>query len=291
MHSLLHQKQLASRLNFGRNNEILKLWAIDFLSLVTITMSIALRTVATLSIMLAVSSEGRAAPVFGTLEIDFRLEWDGSSFGADGTLYSPHLEYWDRANDSTMDIPIEHIVGQLPSFSSPYQNTYTTVNFPRPDANDMPYGGFLAYYRNADSTEGMIVGLAPAYTPVNDFDTLFNPPDFIVGVSETEALNALKNPVPGTPQTPGSVFSIMVIVNPEIMPRWQYNAINDTYSLSMNLYAFSEPQRVGSSESGATFSVSNTVPEPTSLVLAGQGVLALAALGLRFATNRAARRP
>ena len=230
----------------------------------------------------------QAAPVLGTLMIDFRLEWgsvllaDGTS--SDGTLHQPFMGYWDRASGAWIDVSI---APSLPSFSSPYQNSYTVTPFPLPDVADLPYGGVLSYYTTSDGREGMIVGLSADYVPVEDFDALFNPQDFIINVSEADAIDSLKNPVPGTVRTPHGTFTMMVILQPTIVPRWQYDAVANTYSLSMNLYAFSAPTLVGSSVSGASFSPAATVPAPAGFILATSGILAL--LSANWANRRTTR--
>jgi hypothetical protein len=225
---------------------------------------------------------GASPTAFADLVIRQRIDSNFGPLGSAESFYNVHLLYYDPGAGLHFNIFLEPVIQP---FGFPYGNVITIEGFPRPSPGDLPFGGILANYSYESSEglqEGVIVGLDPGFTPEEDFETTFNPlpppppgepePPFL---SEADALATLKASQPSEEEVYDRIFQHMLTFTPELLPRWHFDPVSDSYRIDMNLYAFTFPQQAGTAQATATFVPSAAVPEPSTVVLAGLGGLGL----------------
>lgn len=228
---------------------------------------------AVLLLLTAARSEARAG-VIGTMSFDYTLEL---SFPAPAPspenpnaidFLSPRILY-----ASSVPFVVSHTgpfgYGSEGLESGTHPIAYDVPNFPLPTPSSTPVGGFLAYYSfqefmGESVLEGAFVGLSPQASPSGTFDELFGPH----GVTEQQFLSVLKG---------GDALDVMnmflAMAESGLMPTWSYDGGSDSWSIEIDIYAFSEPEFAGSITGGVVATPATTVPDESSTLL-------LAALGL-----------
>jgi len=225
--------------------------------------------------MLTVASPLARAGLIGTMSFAYTLDLSfvagepspGNPAAID--FLSPRILY-----ASSAESVVSHAgpFGGVGLESGTYPIVYDVPNFPLPTPSSTPLGGFLAYYSYKEFMgesvlEGAFVGLSPLASPSGTFDELFEPH----GVTEAYFLSVLKT---------GDVFETMnmflAMSESGLMPTWSYDAGSDSWSIAMNIYAFSEPQLAGTVTGGVVATPATTVPDQSStLLLAAMGLMSL----------------
>lgn len=226
-----------------------------------------------LLLLTAARPEARAG-LIGTMSFDYTLElWFPAAEPSPDNpnaidFLSPRILYASSAPSVVSHTgPFGYGGEGLESGTHPI--AYDVPNFPLPTPSSTPVGGFLAYYSfkefmGESVREGAFVGLSPQASPSGTFDELFGPH----GVTEDQFLSVLKT---------GDVLAIMnmflAMAESGLMPTWSYDVGSDSWSIEMDIYAFSDPQFAGSISGGVVATPATTVPDESSTLL-------LAALGL-----------
>lgn len=234
--------------------------------------------------------EAYAVPM--SVQVDVRLYFDPSDDGIDigETFFRPTVLYYDAQSPGMFQMNLASYIGDaLPSDRNPQTFWTDFLDFRRPAPSTTVYGGFFGYYSYCDQhlpscdgnlagfrREGMFVGLSPSYLPVDDFDTTFG--QGIWPLTETQALDSMKTPGPSPFDVFEEVFTPIYFSDAGVLPTWQFDTATGSYSIDMNIWAYSSPRPAGSMHATATFAA---VPEPSSIDLLAGALMLLLVEGLR----------
>ena len=107
--------------------------------------------------------------------------------------------------------------------------------------------------------------------PTGTFDETFAS----TGVTEDQYLTTLKKlkaPIDDEDTVIETLNMFFAMSQSGLLPTWSYNSGLDTWSIAMDLYAFSDPRPAGSISGRFVATPAAVVPEPAALILAAQAL-------------------